>query len=598
MVNGQTVTVTIVDSSNVVKDTYTTTVANGAWSVTVQPADAQNLADGNYTIQANVSDTAGNAATTATLAIKVEETLPTITITDPVAGDDIISKTEAAAAAGVIIHGTALPGSALAVVNGQTVTVTIVDSSNVVKDTYTTTVANRAWSVTVQPADAQNLANGNYTIQANVSDTAGNAATTATLAIKVEETLPTITITDPVAGDDIINKTEAAAAAGVIIHGTALPGSALAVVNGQTVTVTIVDSSNVVKDTYTTTVANRAWSVTVQPADAQNLANGNYTIQANVSDTAGNAATTATLAIKVEETLSTITITDPVAGDDIISKTEAAAAAGVIIHGTALPGSALAVVNGQTVTVTIVDSSNVVKDTYTTTVANGAWSVTVQPADAQNLANGNYTIQANVSDTAGNAATTALAIKVEETLPTITITDPVAGDDIISKTEAAAAAGVIIHGTALPGSALAVVNGQTVTVTIVDSSNVVKDTYTTTVANGAWSVTVQPADAQNLADGNYTIQANVSDTAGNAATTATLAIKVEETLPTITTGGTATFTGGGTAVVLDAGLLVNDVDSGNLTGATVKVSDFLAGDMLNFVTQSGISGTTIQPAAC
>ena len=532
--NGQRVTVTIVDSSNVVKDTYTTTVANGAWSVTVQPADAQNLANGNYTIQANVSDTAGNAATTATLAIKVEETLPTITITDPVAGDDIISKTEAAAAAGVIIHGTALPGSALAVVNGQTVTVTIVDSSNVVKDTYTTTVANGAWSVTVQPADAQNLADGNYTIQANVSDTAGNAATTATLAIKVEETLPTITITDPVAGDDIISKTEAAAAAGVIIHGTALPGSALAVVNGQTVTVTIVDSSNVVKDTYTTTVANGAWSVTVQPADAQNLANGNYTIQANVSDTAGNAATTATLAIKVEETLSTITITDPVAGDDIISKTEAAAAAGVIIHGTALPGSALAVVNGQTVTVTIVDSSNVVKDTYTTTVANRAWSVTVQPADAQNLADGNFTIQANVSDTAGNAATTALAIKVEETLPTITITDPVAGDDIISKTEAAAAAGVIIHGTALPGSALAVVNGQTVTVTIVDSSNVVKDTYTTTVANGAWSVTVQPADAQNLANGNYTIQANVSDTAGNAATTATLAIKVEETLPTIT----------------------------------------------------------------
>ena len=63
--------------------------------------------------------------------------------------------------------------------------------------------------------------------------------------------------------------------------------------------------------------------------------------------------------------------------------------------------------------------------------------------------------------------------------------------------------------------------------------------------------------------------------------------------PTVTAGGTATFTGGGPAVVLDAGLLVNDVDSGgNLTGATVKVSTgFLAGDALNFTNANGITGS-------
>ncbi len=63
--------------------------------------------------------------------------------------------------------------------------------------------------------------------------------------------------------------------------------------------------------------------------------------------------------------------------------------------------------------------------------------------------------------------------------------------------------------------------------------------------------------------------------------------------PVVTAGATATFTGGGPAVVLDAGLVVNDVDSGgNLTGATVKVSaGFLAGDTLNFANQNGISGS-------
>ena len=183
-------------------------------------AQAQGLADGSYSIKANVSDTAGNAATTATQAITVDETAPTIAITSPVAGDNIINKTEAAA--GVTISGTATAGSAG--VNGQTATITIVDSANAVKDTYTTTVTAGAWSVNVTPPQAQALADGSYSIKANVSDAAGNAATTASQAITVDETAPSIAITAPVAGDNIINKTEAAA--GVTISGTAAAGSA------------------------------------------------------------------------------------------------------------------------------------------------------------------------------------------------------------------------------------------------------------------------------------------------------------------------------------------------------------------------------------
>ena len=125
----------------------------GAWSVNVTALQAQALADGSYSIKANVSDVAGNAATTATQAIVVDETIPTIAITSPVAGDNIINKTEAAA--GFTISGTAAPGSAG--VNGQTATITIVDSTNVVKDTYTTTVTAGAWSVNVTALQAQAL---------------------------------------------------------------------------------------------------------------------------------------------------------------------------------------------------------------------------------------------------------------------------------------------------------------------------------------------------------------------------------------------------------------------------------------------------------
>ena len=91
--------------------------------------------------------------------------------------------------------------------------------------------------------------------------------------------------------------------------------------------------------------------------------------------------------------------------------------------------------------------------------------------------------------------------------------------------------GVTISGTATAGSAA--INGQTATITIVDSSNVVKDTYTATVTNGTWSVNVTAAQAQALADGSYSIKANVSDAAGNAASTATQAIALETVAPTV-----------------------------------------------------------------
>ncbi len=410
-------------------------------------SQAQGLADGSYSIKANVSDAAGNAATTATQTITVDETAPTIAITSPIAGDNIINKTEAGA--GVTISGTAAAGPGGAAVNGQTATITIVDSTSAVKDTYTTTVTGGAWSVNVTASQAQLLADGSYSIKANLSDAAGNAATTATQAITVEESAPTIAITSPIAGDNVINKTEAAA--GVTISGTAAAGPGGAAVNGQTATITIVDSTNAVKDTYTATVTAGGWSVNVTAAQAQVLVDGSYSIKANLSDAAGNAAATASQAITVDETSPTIAITAPVAGDNIINKTEAAA--GVTISGTATAGSGGAAVNGQTATITIVDSTNTVKDTYTATVTAGAWSINVTAAQAQVLADGSYSIKANVSDVVGNAATTATrAITVDETAPTIAITSPVAGDNIINKSEAAA--GVTISGTATAGTAV------------------------------------------------------------------------------------------------------------------------------------------------
>ena len=75
-------------------------------------------------------------------------------------------------------------------------------------------------------------------------------------------------------------------------------------------------------------------------------------------------------------------------------------------------------------------------------------------------------------------------------------------------------------------------------------------------------------------------------------TTATSTLDVVHEPPVVTGGAPATFDGGDSAVLLDSGITLTDVDSGgNLTGATVSMSGFIAGDALNYTSQNGITGS-------
>ena len=102
-----------------------------------------------------------------------------------------------------------------------------------------------------------------------------------------------------------------------------------------------------------------------------------------------------------------------------------------------------------------------------------------------------------------------------ETAPTIAI-NAIEGNDILNKAEAAA--GFTISGTASDSSVA--VDGQTVTVDIVNGLDKVVDSFATTVSGGDWSVRVDATDAQGLADGTYTVTANITDVAINPGTAA------------------------------------------------------------------------------
>ena len=366
-VDGQAVIISVVDSSGNVAELIGTTVIGGTWSVN-SSLFLPNLADGTYTLKANVTDAAGNAATTATQTLTLDETSPTIAITGPIAGDNIINHAEAAA--GVTISGTVTSGPA-SILNDATVT--IVDSSGNIKDTLTAAVSNGVWSVNLTATQAQGLADGAYTVKANISDTAGNVATTATQTISVDEAVPTVTITNPIAGDNTINKAEAAA--GVTISGTAT--------DGQVVDITVVDSAGNTKETIATSVNGGTWSVD-SALFLSNLTDGTYTLKANITDAAGNAATTATQPFTLDTTAPTIAITS--AGGTTSQSTQTIA--GTVTTTEAAAGG----------TVVLFDTYNGVQaELGTATLSGGSWSATVTLSGS-----GTHSIVAQDTDLAGN----------------------------------------------------------------------------------------------------------------------------------------------------------------------------------------------------
>ena len=154
-------------------------------------------------------DTNGNVGLGGSTTFTVDTVPPSITI-GTIASDNTISASEGANAAGVIISGAASDGVGGTGVDGQTVTVQILNgSSTVVGQLHD----DRVWRHLVggcHKVQGQALTDGSYTVTANVSDAAGNPAPQASQALTVDQDIGEIA-TLAIAGtaDNVLNKTEA-----------------------------------------------------------------------------------------------------------------------------------------------------------------------------------------------------------------------------------------------------------------------------------------------------------------------------------------------------------------------------------------------------
>ncbi|MCG3098800.1 Ig-like domain-containing protein [Enterobacter sp. DRP3] len=469
---GTTLTVTINGK------TYAASVlADGSWSAAIPAADVGALAAGTVTVTVAGQSAAGNPVT---ISHDVTVDLAAVAISiDAIATDDVINAAEKGA-------DLVLSGSTSNVEENQTVTVTFGGK------TYAAKVdADGNWTATVPSADLAGLKDGDASVQVSVTNAHGNSAS-AGREYSVDTTAPTVTI-DTVAGDNVINASEASA-------GVTLSGTTTAEV-GQTVSVTLGGKS------YTTQVQQGGiWSVNVPGTDLSTLADNGYTVQVSVNDAAGNPGS-AGKAITLDTTPPTVSF-NAVAGDDVINSVE---------HGQAqiVSGSATGANVGDKVVITIGSNQ------YTTTVdASGNWSVGVPASVISALADGTVTLSATITDSAGNSSTQTHDVVVNTASVALTV-NTLSGDDVINAAEAGSS--LVIN-----GSSAQLASGTQVTVTLNGK------TYTATIqSDGSWTTTVPAADVGALADGaSYQVSVSAQDSAGNSAS-ATHGISVDTTAPVV-----------------------------------------------------------------
>ncbi|WDF99980.1 Ig-like domain-containing protein [Pectobacterium carotovorum subsp. carotovorum] len=461
---GQQVTITL-NSQNY----FATVGPDGSWSVQVPATDVGNVPDGKQTVSASVTDVSGNpgSATHSITVITDATNLPAITITT-LSGNDVVSAQDTQS-------DLLISGSTTNVQVGQRVTVTLNSK------TYLATVgADGNWSTTVPASDVQNLPQGNQDVTATVNDIAQNPAT-ATHPFTVDTVPPLLSIDMLVDTSDI---GLADALAGLPLSGKGEAGLLVTIKVGTAVYSAVADSNGV-------------WQITVAANDLLALGDGVKTLQASVTDGAGNASAASIDITLKTQSLPTLTL-DSLYDNNVLTIAELASA-------TTIGGTYTNLPVGTTIQVTI--------GTYTTTgvtLAGGLWSATI-PANALSiLADGNVQVSATVTDSAGNTGSAGGTLDVViHTNFTISIATPFV-DGVLNQVESTS-------DQLLTGTTGFIDPSQSVSVSITNGT--ITSTYSATVAaNGQWSLTLPAADLAALGDGTHTINVTVTDHAGNTGT--------------------------------------------------------------------------------
>ena len=433
-------------SGTVVPATGVATLTGGtSWSV-----PTINLVSGSQVITITAFDASGNSST-AILTVIQNTTAPGIAITGPTSSGSWITNTPT-----ILLSGT----------SSDTLGVASVTWANSTGPSGSA-VGTTSWNASVS------LVAGLNTITVTALNTAG-LSSTAVIAVTLDSTLPTVSITAPTAGATFFTSI-----APILLGGSA----------ADNLSVASVSWSNAGTGGTGTATGTTSWTASIP------LTSGPNVITVTSTDIAGNMSAPSVLTVTLDTVPPTVKITGPTPLPSIVTP-----ATSIALSGTASDNVAVQ-------SVTCVNTTN-----GAVGVVTGTTSWSVAPIA---LVAGDNTITVTASDQAGNSTSTSITVVQDSVAPTIAITSPTSSGTAFTN-----ASPLSIGGTASDNVALASISW----------SNPAVPASGTATGTSVWSAAVP------LVAGANPITVTATDTAGNTST-AVLNVTLSTAAPTISTTG-------------------------------------------------------------
>ena len=310
-------------------------------------------ADGLYDLRTFTSDVSGNSTASSRVTVRIDNTLPTGSVTAPAPGANLRGTTVA------LTSDSADAGSGVATVQFQR-----------------SPAGAGTWTNQGSTFDTTGVSDGLYDLRVVTTDNAGNVFNSGVTTVRVDNTLPTGSVTSPAAAANVRGSI-------TLASDSADAGSGVATVQFQ--------RSPLGLGTWTNQAAS--WNTALQ-------ADGQYDVRVVTTDNAGNVFTSPTTTIRVDNTAPTGALTAPAGG------TEIGVPAVTLTSNSADTG-------GSGVDTIVFERSPASANTWTPTAT--PWNTTTGP-DA--VADGSYDLRVKTTDRAGNTFTSAtVTVLVDHTAP-------------------------------------------------------------------------------------------------------------------------------------------------------------------------------------
>ena len=467
----------------------------GGWSPCATPFTTAALGDGSHTLQARASDAAGNQdASAVSYTWLVDATAPTGSVTSP--------------ADGAAVAGTVALASSSADPGGSGVATVVFQRSPATAGTWTSQAAS--WDTTL-------VADGDYDLRVVTTDAAGNSFTSPVVTVTVDNTEPVLSVVAP-------NPVNLATADPATITATATDdGTGVANVRFDQCAE---DSPACVSDSWVLLAVDTgapyaaSWPI---PSDGPRL------LRVRATDEAGKQRTELVL-VTVDRIRPAGTLTAPAAASNLRGSS------------VALTATASDTAPGTVNTVTF-QLSPAGAGTWTDVAVDSTAPYT-GTLDTTAVADGLYDLRVFTTDAAGNAeaAPASIQVRVDNTLPTGSVTSPAGGANLRGTV-------TLASDSADAGSGVATVQFQR-----------------SPAGAGTWTTEAASFDTTAVADGLYDLRVVTTDNAGNTRTSAAIEARVDNTLPT----GSLTAPANGAEIgVAPVSLTSDSADAGSGVAAVV-----------------------------